>query len=99
MPGNAINCRCSHSLAAICAVFASVAVTAFVAEDGCLDAGGRVSDVAWACELAAGASEPLWSHVSIAGVGFVFLLIGVPVYLVVNSMGRHWILTHGKQQG
>lgn len=94
-----ITSRCSHSLAAICAVFASFAVAAFVAEDRCLEGGGRVSDVAWACELATGISVPLWSHISFAGSSLVLLVIGVPVYFIVNAIGRRWILTRGKQRG
>lgn len=89
-------CRCSRSLAIVCALFSSLAVAGFLAEDRCRDAGGRVSDVAWVCELAGGVLHPLWAGLSLSRVTLVFLAVGVPVYLVVDALGRRWIGGRGK---
>ena len=81
-------CRCHRSLGAISAVFASLAVLAYLAQDGCLDAGGRVSDAAWVCEAAAGITVGIWSFVSPTMIGLVALVVGIPVYFGVNELAR-----------
>lgn len=92
-------CRCNRSLGAICALFASLAVLALVAQDACLDAGGRVSEAAWVCETAAGATVSLWSWVSPAVVGWVALGVGVPLYFAVNAIGGRLLARLGRAHG
>jgi phage/plasmid primase-like uncharacterized protein len=72
-------------------LFAGLAACVFLAGDRCLDRGGRVSDTAWVCEMAAGASATLWSLVTPATVAAVILIVGVPVYFAVNAIGRRFI--------
>ncbi len=81
-------CGCNRSVAVLCAFFASLAACAFLAEDACRDGGGRVSDVAWACENAAGALSPLWSLVTPGAIALAALAVGVPVFLAVDVAGR-----------
>ncbi len=88
-------CGCNRSVALLGGFFASLAACAFLAEDRCLDAGGRVSDVAWVCELASGASASLWSLLSPAGVVLAALAVGVPVFLVVRAIGRRVLVSCG----
>ena len=92
-------CACSRSLGAICALFASIAVAALLAQDSCLDSGGRLSDAAWVCESASGTVVALWSLISPVAIGVVFLAVGLPVYLAVNAIGNRWIASYGKQHG
>ena len=99
MSDNATVCRCNRSLGVISAVFASLAVLAFIAEDRCLDGGGRVSDVAWICEVASGASVNIWSLVSPFAIGLVALAIGVPVYFGANAIGGRFIAACGRRHG
>jgi hypothetical protein len=94
MSPETIACRCNRSLGTISAIFASLAVLALIAQDGCLDGGGRVSDVAWVCELASGANANIWTFVSPLAIGFVALGVGVPVYLGVNALGRRLITSY-----
>jgi len=54
-----------------------------------------VSDAAWACELASGASASLWSLVSPGMAVLVVLAVGVPVYLAANALGRRLIVACG----
>jgi len=84
-------CRCGQSLAVICAIFASLAAAVLLAEDRCLDGGGRVSDAAWMCELGPGAFQSLWTQVSPVSVALVVLAVGVPTYLVVAALARRWL--------
>ena len=84
-------CRCSRSLGAICGLFAALAVGALLAEDRCLDAGGRVSEAGWVCELASGASASLWSSLTPLTVVAVAVAVGVPVYFLVNALGQRLI--------
>jgi hypothetical protein len=86
--GNATMCRCNRSLGVISAIFASLAALALVAQDRCLDIGGRVSDAAWVCEVAS-SSVSIWSLVSPSAIGWVALGVGLPVYFGVNSIARH----------
>ncbi len=88
-------CGCNRSLAVLGALFASLAACVFLAEDACRDGGGRVSDTAWVCELAAGASPSLWSMLSPLAAGLAFVVVGVPVFLVVNAVGRRFIAACG----
>lgn len=88
-------CGCSRSAGAICALFATLAACVFVAEDSCRDGGGRVSDSAWACVMAAGSSTPLWSLVSPGALAVAALLVGVPVYFGVNAISRRIIASRG----
>jgi hypothetical protein len=88
---NDLVCRCGRSLALICALFASLAAAVLLAEDHCLDGGGRVSGAAWMCELGPGASQSLWTQVSPASVAFVVLAVGLPTYLVVAAVARRWL--------
>lgn len=86
---------CNRSLGVIAGIFASLAVLVLVAEDGCLDGGGRVSDVAWVCEAASGAAVNIWSLVSPFAVGLVALGVGIPVYFGVNALGGRLIAAFG----
>lgn len=81
-------CGCTRSVAVVCALFATLAAAAFLAEDRCLDAGGRVSEAAWVCEGLAGAGTSLWSLLSPAAVGVLAVAVGLPVYLLVDRIGR-----------
>jgi len=91
-------CGCNHSLAVICGIFAGVAVALFLAGDRCLDAGGRLSDTAWTCEVASGAISSLWGLVT-PGITAVAVLVGILVYFAVTVIGRRWILRYGKHHG
>jgi hypothetical protein len=91
-------CGCTRSLGAICAAFASMAAAAFLAQDRCLDSGGRLSDAAWVCESASGAVVALWSLVSPGAIGLVALAVGLPVYLAVSAIGNRWIAAYGRPQ-
>jgi hypothetical protein len=99
MSENATVCRCNRSVGVICAIFASLAVLALIAQDGCLDGGGRVSDVAWVCELASGISVSIWSLVSPFVVGWVALGVGIPVYFGVNAIGGRFMAAYGRRHG
>jgi hypothetical protein len=74
-----------------------MAVAALLAQDRCLDSGGRLSDAAWVCESAAG-TVTLWSLVSPAAIGVVALAVGVPVYLAVSGLGNRWIASQRGQR-
>lgn len=87
----AVKCGCTYSLAAVCGLFAAIAVVLWLASDRCLDAGGRVSDTAWVCESASGAVGLLWSLVT-PGIAALAVLIGVVIYFAVASVGRRWLL-------
>lgn len=89
-PDSATVCRCNRSLGVICAIFASLAVLALIAQDACLDSGGRVSDGAWVCEVASGASVNIWSLVSPLALFLVALGVGIPVYFGVNALGERF---------
>ena len=91
-------CGCNHSLAVICGTFASIAVALFLAEDRCLDAGGRVSDTAWSCEAASGAVSLLWGLVT-PGIVAVMTFVGILVYVAVAVLGRRWLFRYGKHHG
>jgi hypothetical protein len=91
-------CGCNHSLAVICGIFVAVAVALFLAEDRCLDAGGRLSDTAWTCEVASGAISSLWGLVT-PGIIAVAIVVGVPVYFAVTVFGRRWLFRYGKHHG
>lgn len=88
-------CHCNRSLAVLGGLFAALAACAFLAEDTCLDRGGRVSDASWACELASGAAVSLWSLLSPSGMALAALVVGVPVALVVNAIGKRFIVACG----
>jgi len=88
-------CNCNRSLAVLGALFASLAACVFLAEDACRAGGGRVSDTAWVCELAAGASPSLWSMLSPLAAGLAFVVVGVPVFLVVDAVGRRFLAACG----
>lgn len=92
---NLTPCGCNRSLAVLGGLFASLAACILVAEDRCRDAGGRVSEAAWVCELASGASSSLWSLVSPGVIAIAVVAIGVPVYFVVNALGRRFIAACG----
>jgi hypothetical protein len=91
-------CGCNHSVAVICGIFVGIAVALFLAEDRCLDAGGRLSDTAWTCEVASGAISSLWEWVT-PGIIAVAVSVGIPVYLAVTVFGRRWIFRYGKHHG
>ena len=91
-------CGCNHSLAVICGVFASIAVALLLAEDRCLDAGGRLSDTAWTCQVDSGAISSLWHFVT-PGIIAMAVLVGIPVYFAVTVSGRRWIFRYGKHHG
>jgi len=88
-------CRCNRSLAVLGGLFAALAACAFLAEDACLDLGGRVSDASWACELASGGAVSLWSLLSPSAVALGALAVGVPVAFVVNAIGKRFIVACG----
>jgi len=91
-------CGCNHSLAVICGTFASIAVALLLAEDRCLDRGGRVSDTAWSCEGVSGAVSSLWGLVT-PGIVAVMVFVGVLVYFAVAVFGRRWLFRYGKHHG
>jgi hypothetical protein len=99
MSENATVCRCNRSLGAVSAIFASLAVLAFIAEDGCMDGGGRLSDVAWVCEVASGTSVSIWSLVSPFAISLVAVGIGIPVYFGANAIGGRLIAAYGRRHG
>ena len=88
-------CRCNRSLAVLGGLYAALAACAFLAEDACLDLGGRVSDASWACELASGGAVSLWSLLSPSAVALGALAVGVPVAFVVNAIGKRFIVACG----
>lgn len=90
------SCGCSRSLAATCAAFASLALAALLAQDRCLDSGGRLNDAAFVCETASGAVVALWSLISPIAVGIIALGVGVPVYLAVRAIGNRWIASRAR---
>ena len=91
-------CGCNHSLAVICGIFASIAVALFLAENRCLDRGGRVSDAAWSCQDVSGAVSSLWGLVSLEMYAVAFLA-GIPVYFAVAALGRRWLFKYDKHHG
>lgn len=91
-------CGCNHSLAVICGTFAGIAVGLFLAEDVCLDRGGRVSDTAWSCEGVSGAAGSLWGLVT-PGIVAAMVLLGVLVYFAVVALGRRWLFRYGRRHG
>lgn len=88
-------CHCNRSLAVLGGLFATLAACVLVAEDVCRDGGGRVSDAAWACELASGGSASLWSLLSPGAVTLAALVVGVPVALAANAIGKRFIVACG----
>ncbi len=88
-------CGCNYSLAAICGIFGGGAVALFLAEDRCLDAGGRLSDAAWTCELASAAITSVWTLVT-PGIAAAAVLAGIPVYFAMTFIGRRWLFRYGK---
>jgi len=88
-------CGCNRSLAVLAGLFASLAVCILLAEDKCVDGGGRVSDISWACELASGASASLWTLLAAWTYPLAAVVVGVPVYLVANAIGRRFIVACG----
>jgi len=91
-------CGCTHSFAVICGVFAGIGAALFLAADRCLDAGGRLSDTAWTCEVASGATSSLWGWVT-PGVIAVAVFASISVYFAVSVLGRRWIFRYGKHHG
>jgi len=91
-------CACNHSLAVICGTFVGLLVALLLAEDRCLDAGGRLSDTAWTCEVASGATSSLWGWVT-PGVIAVAVFASISVYFAVSVLGRRWIFRYGKHHG
>lgn len=92
-------CRCNRSLGVITGLFASLAVLALIAQDECLDGGGRVSDVAWVCEMAAGSTVSLWTLVSPTMLAGVALGVGIPAYFLANAAGNRFIAALGGKNG
>ncbi|HQZ45271.1 MAG TPA: hypothetical protein PK042_04100 [Usitatibacteraceae bacterium] len=90
-------CACSRSVAVLCALFAGLAACAFIAEDACRDGGGRVSDTAWVCEMASGATASLWAVVPPGSAVLAALAVGVPVFLAVDAIGRRVIALRAGQ--
>ena len=88
-------CGCNRSVAVLAGFFAGLAACEFLAGDTCLDRGGVVSDAAWVCEMAAGSSVSLWKLLSPAGVALAFVVVGLPVYVAVNAIGRRLIRSCG----
>ena len=92
-----MKCGCNHSLAVICGLFASLAAALFIAEGRCLDAGGRLSDVSWACETPWGSLSPLWNLITPGVVATMVIVVGVPVYFAVAYAGRRWLFRYGNE--
>lgn len=92
-------CRCNRSLAVLCALFAGIAVATLIAEDRCLDAGGRLSDSAWICETASGTTASLWTLLNPTTIGLVVAAVGVPVFWVINAIGERRTVANGTQHG
>lgn len=88
-------CGCNRSVAVLGALFASLAACVFLAEGACRDGGGRVSDSAWVCELASGASVSVWQYLPPLGAAIALVVVGVPVFLAVNAIGRRFISACG----
>lgn len=88
-------CGCNRSLAVLGGLFSGLAACVFLAQDTCLDRGGVVSDAAWLCELASGASVSLWSLLSPAGAVLAIAVVGLPAYFIVNAIGRRFISACG----
>lgn len=84
-------CGCTRSVGAVCALFAALATASLLAGRRCVDGGGRVSDITWACELAPGGASSLWSLVSPLDAAIAILPVGVPVYLAANAIARRAI--------
>lgn len=84
-----VGCACGHSLALICGIAAAGSMAALLAQDRCLDLGGRLSDAAWICE-AGSRAIPFWSLVSAQSGVLALLLVGVPVYFAVRAIGRRY---------
>ena len=83
-----VACGCTRSVAAVCALFAALATGALLAGKRCVEGGGRVSDASWVCEGASGGASSLWPLLSPLDAAIAILLVGVPVYLVVNAIAR-----------
>lgn len=88
-------CGCSRAVAVLSGLFSGLAACIVLSESACRDAGGRVSDVAWICETASGASAPIWSMVSAGTLAVAVLAIGVPVAFVADALGRRAISACG----
>jgi len=93
-----MKCGCNHSLAFVCGLFASLAATLLVAQDACLDGGGRLSEASWACEAAGGAIGPLWQFVTPGVIAATLVLVGVPVYFAIAYVGRRWLFRYGDER-
>lgn len=78
----------TRSVGVVCALFAALATGSLLAGNRCVEGGGRVSDVSWACELASGGASSLWSLVSPLDAAIAILVVGVPVYLAANAGAR-----------
>jgi hypothetical protein len=91
-------CGCSDSLAVICGVFGGGAVVLLLAEDRCLDAGGKLSDFAWTCQTAPGTTSSLWA-LATPGIITTATIVGFLIYLALRVLGRRWIFRHSKQHG
>lgn len=96
---DATACACHRSVGVVTALFASLAVLALVAQEACLEGGGRTSDAAWVCEVAAGGSVSVWSFVSPGAVALVALGVGIPVYLLANALGGRLLAARGRRGG
>jgi len=88
-------CGCNRALAVLSGLFASLAACVILAEAACRDAGGRVSDAAWICEMASGSNASLWSTVSAGSIALAALAVGVPVFFVADAIGRRLIAACG----
>lgn len=83
-----MRCACRHSLAALSALFASLAAAAIVAGRRCLEGGGRLSDDTWTCETAPGVVASLWTLVTPGVLALAALVVGVPAYFAVSALAR-----------
>jgi len=92
-------CRCNRSLAVLSGLVAGLTVAMLLSEDKCLDLGGRISDIAWVCELATESSASIWSLLNPAALCLVIVAVAIPVYFVVNAIGNRWLGRHGEQHG
>lgn len=88
---NAIMCRCNRSLAVLSGLVAGLTVAMLLSESRCLDRGGRLSDVAWACELPLEGSTSIWSLMNPAALCLVVFAVAIPVYFIVDAIGNRWL--------
>ena len=92
-------CRCNRSLAVLSGLVAGLTVALLLSESRCLDRGGRLSDVAWVCELASEGSTSIWSLMNPVALCLVIVAVAIPVYFIVDAIGNRWLGRRGQRHG